>query len=171
MEREPINWELLARQLGSLTTNGEVGDSGVALKAIELLIGEDRLRSTVDYYLEGRPGSELGRFVLWRIHPWSAMRRCYEIYHSDADDESRVSAIELLRVVADNRALSWVEEFLADPNPGIQFWGAGVLDQLLWSSLISPEAGEAYLRKVEEHPSEQVREQGVFIRDYLRSRL
>ena len=98
------------------------------------------------------------------------MQRCYEIYHSDADVETKVSAIELLRVVADRRALAWVEGFLADPNPGIQIWGMGVLDQLLWSRLVDTEECEELLRAGRAHQNEQVRKTEAFIQSYLRER-
>ncbi len=167
---EPIDWERVAQQLGTLTPDGERGSSDDALRAIELLIGEDRLRAAVDYYIAGGRGRELARCVLWQIHPWSAMRRCYEIYRSEADADDRVSAIELLRVVADRRALPWVADFLADPNPGVQAWGAGLLDQLLWSRLVEAEECEDLLRTAEGHPNDAVREKGKLVRGYLRAR-
>ena len=72
----PIDWEELAQELGTLRPDGESGGSDEARRAIELLLGEDRLRQAVDYYVAGRRGSELARHVLWQLHPWSAMQRC-----------------------------------------------------------------------------------------------
>jgi HEAT repeat protein len=163
----PIDWEQLARQLGLLHPDGESSGSGAAQQALELLLGEDRLRAAVDYYISGGPGSELARNVLWMLHPWSAMQYCYEIYRSDADVDTRRSAVELLRVVADRRALPWVQEFLNDPDPGIQSWGAGVLDQMLFAHLVWPEDCADLLQKITEHPNEQVRKTATFIQEYL----
>src|SRR4051812_43307752 len=98
-----IDWKQLGQQLGTLRVDGESGGSSEALRAIELLLGEDQLRAAVDYYVAGHRGCELARSVLWQLHPWSAMQRCYEIYRSDADVGAKVSAVELLRVVADRR--------------------------------------------------------------------
>ena len=128
-----IDWKAIAVQLGTLRAGGESSGSEQARKAIELLLGEDNLRESVDYYISGGPGSELARSVLWLIRPWSAMKYCYDIYKSGRDIESRRMAVELLRVVADGRALGWVVEFLEDENEAIQSWGAGVLGQLICS--------------------------------------
>ena len=133
------------------------------------MIGEDTLRASVDYYIEHRPGSELARLVLWRLRPWSAMSRCWEVFKGLDEIEARRTAVELLRVVADRRALPWISEFLEDTDALIQTWGVGVLDQLLWSELIGQEEAEAVLR-TEQHSNESVRERAEFIRSYLLSR-
>lgn len=166
----PINWEELARHLDLLRPNGECGSSKSALRAIELLLGEENLRATVDYYITHGPGSELARNVLWQLRPWSAMQRCYEIYRSDVDVETRCSAVELLRVVADRRALPWVHEFLNDTHQGIQIWGAGLLDQLLWSELVQPEECVELLEEMSRHPTAGVREKAEWICSFLRER-
>ncbi len=52
----PIDWEALARQLGLLRPDGESSGSDAAMRAIEILLGEDRLRASVDFYVAYRPG-------------------------------------------------------------------------------------------------------------------
>lgn len=166
-----VDWEELAHRVGSIREDGSEGSSTeLARRAIEILLGPDLCRSAVDYYVSGNPGSELARSILWHIHPWSAMERCHEIYNSSADTQLRCRAVELLRVVADERALGWVEDFLEDTDEGIQTWGAGIVDQLLWSDLIDPEDCEAILTKMRNHPNDRVRETHGFIRSYLESR-
>ncbi len=165
---ETIDWKKLAGDLGLLSENGEIGGTEYANRAIELLIGEDRLRAAVDFYVTGRGGSGLARSVLWRIQAWSAMQRCYEIYRSDAPVEIRRSAIELLRVVADHRALGWVKEFLADPDDSVQNMGAGVLDQMIWGGGVQPELCREHLKIAREHPNPNVRETAAFIDEYLK---
>lgn len=169
--KEQINWKELAIQVGSITENGETSGNQFALKALEVLLGENNLRLAVDYYITGRPGSELARSVLWELRPSSAILYCYDIYKSDLPVEVRRSAVELLRVVADKRAVSWVEEFLKDDDAEIQRWGFGVLDQLLWSYLVEPEEVEFLLHEGETHPNIQVRERAEFIRSFLKDRL
>jgi hypothetical protein len=83
-----INWEELATTLGLLINNGERGSSEAARRALELLIGEDALRASVDYYIAGRRGAELARCVLWQLHPWSAMRYCYDIFKGRSTPKS-----------------------------------------------------------------------------------
>src|SRR5215831_16738374 len=118
-----IDWEELATTLGLVIKDGEQVSSEAAKHALELLIGEEALRASVDYYISGRPGAELARSVLWQLHPWSAMKYCYEIFNGPRFLEDRRMAVELVRVVADHRALSWVAEFLDDEDSQIQFWG------------------------------------------------
>src|SRR5262245_34338481 len=113
--QSPIDWETLARTFGSLDENGEHGSSTIAREAIEILIGKERLRDAVDYYVDCRPGYELARMVLWQIRPWCAMERCYEIFMGH-DLERRRAAVELLRVAGDHRVLPWISEFLNDAD-------------------------------------------------------
>ena len=167
---EPIDWHNLAIQLGTLSPNSESGGSDYAIRAIQLLLGEDQLRAAVDYCVQGQPGSELARSVLWHLHPWSAMQRCYEIYRSAESLGDRAYAVNLLNVVADRRALPWISGFLDDPDPDIQAWGVGVLDQLLWSGLIEIEECADLLEKARQHPHPEVRKSAAFIDGYLKMR-
>lgn len=168
--KEQIDWQALALELGTLRENGESSGSDRAREALEILLGEDNLRHAVDYYILGKPGSELARSVLWLLHPFSAMKYCYDIYKSDLPIQARRFAVELLRVIADKRAVNWIDEFLEDSDPEIQAWGAGVLDQLLYSYLVEPEDVEHLLVKAETHDNPGVRERAEFIRSFLDGR-
>ncbi len=170
MAPKDIDWAALARSLGTIRDNGESAGSDVACKALELIIGPPAIRTAVDYYISQNTGAELARHVLWRLRPWSAMQRCYEIYESSDDIDERRSAVELLRVVADARVLPWVERFFDDPDDGIQIWGAGVVDQLLWSNLVDPEDCKQLLDRMATHPNSNVRDTHEFISNYLKSR-
>lgn len=170
-DQPPIDWTELARSSGTLNELGrEFGSSKMAREALERIIGPDVLVSAVDHYVAGAPGSELARSVLWLLHPWSAMQRCYEIYRNATDAEDRRSAVELLRVVADERALPWIQEFLNDSDQGVQAWGAGVVDQLLFSSFVDPaECGEL-LTCMQTHRNALVRETYIDITSHLDER-
>ncbi len=168
-----VDWEALAGQLGAFEGHHhgtEFSSSRMAQQAIEILLEEETLKSAVDYYISGKPGSGLARSVLWQIHPWSAMKYCYDIYKSEEDIEDKRMAIELLRVVGDRRALKWVDEFLDDPDAGIQLWGVGLLDQLLWSNLVEPKEAKTFLKRAKNHTNPQVRETAKFVRKYLKNR-
>jgi hypothetical protein len=165
-----IDWENLATRLGLLTKDGGHCGSDDARRALELIVGEEALRASVDYYIAARPGSELARFVLWQLQPWSAMSYCYEIFRGQSAIETRRMAVELVRVVADRRALPWILEFLEDQDADIQSWGVGVLDQMLWSQRVEPEEAEDLLKKAESHENNAVREQAGFVRGYLLAR-
>jgi hypothetical protein len=170
-EKSPtIDWTALAKQLGTILEQGESGGSEYAYRALEIIIGPENLRAAVDHYVAQQPGYELARSVLRQLHPWSAMVRCREIYLTETDIEVRRDAVELLRVVADRRVLPWIPEFLNDPDEGVQAWGAGVVDQLLWSKRVEPEECEALLSAMSQHPHHRVRELHAFISEYLATR-
>jgi hypothetical protein len=95
------------------------------------------------------------------------MLHCYEVFKSARDIGDRRLAVELVRVVADRRALPWIPEFLTDPDLEIQSWGAGVLDQLTFSELVEPEEAEALLLVMERHENGAVREQAERIRGFM----
>ena len=153
-----INWDEIRTALRSEMPDREPSGDAAARRALEIVLGEDALRASVDYYIARGAASELARSVLWQLRPWSAMLRCRELAQLPNDIETRRSAVEFLRVVADRRVLSWISEFLDDDDPGIQNWGIGVLDQLLFSDLVEPDEAEALLEKAERHENSGVRE-------------
>lgn len=161
-----VDWAGMAERLGAVDRSG----TSFALRALEEIVGKDVFRSAVEHYVSGGRGGELARSVLWHCRPWSAMQRCQELYASDADLDVRRSAVELLRVVADQRALAWIAPYLEDPDPHIQLWGAGVLDQLLWSNLVNVDDCKLLLQAMEIHPNEGVRERHAFVMRYLAQR-
>src|SRR5262245_34932900 len=117
-----IDWKGLAEKLGTLREDGETGGDHLARQAVVELLGEESMRNSVRYYVDYLRGFELARSVLWLLRPAVAREECYRIYKEDPDIDRRRAAIELLRVVADRTTLPLVEEFLGDPDPGIQNW-------------------------------------------------
>ena len=100
------NWENIAIELGAIGENGdECSSSTMAREAIEIILGKDNLKEAVRYYVAHKPGKELLREVLWQLHPYSAMEECYRIFKESNDLDEKIDAVELLRVVADKRAL------------------------------------------------------------------
>jgi hypothetical protein len=165
-----VDWHALAQKLGTLREGGESGGTDLGRQALEVIVGVEALRSAVDYYIAGSPGSELARSVLSLLKPSSAMERCLEIARGEADAESRRSAVELLRMVADERGIGWAAEFLRDEDEGVQVWGAGIVDQLLWSGLADPDDCGQLLEAMERHPNAGVQRQAAFVRSFLASR-
>lgn len=165
------DWNELAVKVGSIQKDGnQYSSTRHAQDALELILGKDFFRNAVDFYVSGRPGAELARSVLWHLTPWTAMQRCHEIYQTRSNAEEKSSAIELLRVCADVRVLPWVEEYLSDENKGVQLWGAGVVDQLLWKELVDFEECESLLSQMKTHTNEQVREMYQWIISFLKDR-
>jgi hypothetical protein len=164
-----IDWELLARELDTFSDDEtgartERGNNSLARQALERIIGPEHFVEAVEHYLYLRPGFELARSVLWVVRPWSAMLRCRRVFETDPDLRRRQRAVELLRVLADQRALPWIADFLADPDPGIQLMGAHVLDQLVFSSLVREHDCTELLDRAGRHPNASVREVASAIR-------
>jgi len=153
------HWEEIAKSLGAISSSGEIGSSHLANEALELILGKDNLQQAVHYYIQQKPGSELLRHLLWQIRPFSAMEECYKVFVTSNDVEDKITAVELLRVIADNRALPWVKEFLTSDIEGVQNWGIGIIDQLLFSRLCNHEDVSDILRDAVKHNNEYVRKQ------------
>ena len=165
--KNPIDWQALAQQLAALHPSSENGGDEPARRALDLIIGEEQLRAAIDHYIAHRPGSELIRSVLRILHSWVATQYCYEVYRSDASLEVRRTAVELLRSIADSRALPWVEEFLANEDEEIQDWGLTLVDQLLFSGRAFPEECVTLLDTAEQHANLHIRTRAAEIRRSL----
>lgn len=165
-----IDWKYIGEKIG-VKNDGPVG-SDDAKKALDLIIGPDNLRAAVDHYVYQKEQSELVRNVLWYLHSEVAMNRCYELYRNNDDLEVRRSAVELLRVVSDQRGVKWVQEFLEDPDEGIQNLGVSMLDQLIWGGGLDHDDPDAkrLLLICHNHTNNHVREQYEFIQSYLKRR-
>ena len=157
-----VNWQGLASQLASVETDSdgarrERGGADLARAALEIVLTPDALVGAVDHCVSLKPGFELARSVLSLLRPWSAMLRCNELFSTARDLEVRRSAVELLRVVADRRVVPWIPMFLADPDPGIQSWGIGILDQLVFSGSIDSEEVRPLIALALAHENNSVR--------------
>ena len=167
MTNPAIDWNALA---GAIGADPDSGGDRIARRAVAHLLGDEAMRQAVDWYVDGRPAAEHARSVLWLLHPPAARERGLEIYRDDPDLTRRRLAVELLRVVATGEDLPLVAVFLADADAGVQNWGIGMLDQLLFSGLADPEDAEPHLRAAEDHVSAYVREKAAEVRAYLADR-
>jgi hypothetical protein len=161
---EDLDWQRVMAAVG----DPQVMSTHLARRAVGVLLGDEKLRAAVDWYVRRREGSELARSVLWLLKPTAAAARCIEIYRSAAPVEHRRMAVELFRVVATAESLPLVGEFLDDPDPDIQAWGIGVLDQILFNRELSyDEDTEPYLLRAEQHSNPSVRTMAASIRGFL----
>lgn len=159
-----IDWQSLAKKLKC----ENFGGTGYAQQALSEILGEEAIIEAVEYYISGRIGSELARSVLWHIHPKVGIEYCYRIYRNkDESTERRRFAVELLRVVADETALKWVPEFLNDPDREIQMWGAGLVDQLLWSHFLEEKDCNEILEIMKDHQNPEVKSRYEFVLRFL----
>jgi hypothetical protein len=159
-----VDWEALARELCTLTDfGGEMGGSDLGAQAIEHILEAEFFEQAVEHYISSKPGFELARSVLLRLKPWSGMKHCYKIFKYSNNLAARRSAVELLRVVGDRKVLGWIPEFLADPDPDIQSWGMGVIDQLLFWELLFDEDVRPILESALNHDNPYIREQAELL--------
>ncbi len=158
-----VDWIALAQSASFSSRPNSIA----ARDAIANLLGDDLMRDAVDaYVVAADAGSELARSVLWQLHPPVAMDRCKELIETSSNPEVRINAVELLRVVADARVLPWISGFLSDPEPGVQFWGVGIVDQLIFSHFVTLEEAEPILRLADASTNTSVREQAAKIRAF-----
>ncbi len=162
-----IDWLKLARDVGSLRDDGESGGTRFAQVALESILGEANIRNAVDLILASPPGNELAMNVLQHIMSWQATEMAYEAYKTSTGARAE-QAVWLIKHIAHPQAQAWIEEFLLDDQ--VAGWGVGVLDQLLWTGRVEPEAVENLLVLAEQHHIANVREQAAFIRSYLEKR-
>jgi hypothetical protein len=164
-----IDWYDLAERLGTITETatgwGESGGTTVAAEALSQILGDDELRCAVDYYVSRRPGMEMAKSVLQLLKPASAMDRCHEIFLAGQDYDDVSFAINLLQYVADPRVLERVPLYLASDNEGAQYWGIGIVDQLVSFGGVELEDARPVLQLALDHQSEKVRERARWIID------
>lgn len=162
-----IDWDEFAVAYG-----GHLGPGGDnrARRALEVILGEQAIRSAVDCILAVRPGAALALDVLSLLRPGIAAEYCHEISISSSDIDARRRAVGLLQDVGDRRALPWLSGYLDDSDSIIQMCGASVLDHLLFLDLVEPQETEGLLKKAQHHENEAVRERAESIRIFLRDR-
>ncbi len=159
--------ELVRIGAGRPNPESTFGDPALARVVLAEWMGEQAFKDLVHAYVRGDPTAELARSVLALVRPAAAMHACYAVFDGDGAIEGRRAAVELLRVVADAQALDWIDQFLDDPDPEIQRWGALVLDRLVYDELVEPEAAEPAISAGEMHENPRVREQMRWIREAL----
>ena len=133
----PIDWEQIASQIGGFESDGReriVGTEG-GRRALEILLGKENLRDSVDYFIDDQPGQFTAEMVLKIARPLAAMERCYEIFRTDTSLNRRAGAVFLLSSFADDKAMPWVREFLSDPERVIRWNGLHVLRYILYGPL------------------------------------
>lgn len=158
-----VNWEELARELGTLREFGEIAGTSPGVQALEQILGEEFFHQAVDFHLSSRPGFELARSVLMCIRSRTAMDYCYRIYKTTTDIEKKRSVVDLLRFISDRRILEWVPEFLANPDEDVQNAGINVIDQLLFWQILHDEDVRSILETALDHSNAYVRKQAKWL--------
>jgi hypothetical protein len=163
--RAPIDWEAVAEAIGALSERGESSSTELAKAALVHLVGPDDLADAVDWYVDWRRGHETVREVLRLLRPDSARRRCLDVWRRGENEQRRMLAVELFRVMACERDLPLVKDFLADRNEGVQSWGISLLDLLMVYGEVDPADVQPYLAIAHSHANVQVRQHAARIAD------
>ena len=163
-----IDWKELAKQVGDLNPDGSERGSGTTSgqRALEILIGEEKLRNAVDCFVSDEPGGFTAEMVLKIIGSEIAMKYCYEIYKTEPGTSRAGSAVFLLGSMADSKALPWVREFLEDGSELIRLNGLRVLQNILYRPLNDADIAIAQelMNKAESDSVASVRERAEQIR-------
>jgi hypothetical protein len=163
-----LDWSDLERQVFGDPVDPSRGmSSGHATRAVELILGEARLRRAVDDYVAGHEARGLIRAVLAHVQPPSAMFRCVEVCRTAAAPATRRAAVELLTAIADRSVLPGLDELLGDADEEIRALGLDALDALLRGDVVWPEDCEERLPRLADHPDARVRAKVAALRDYL----
>ena len=167
------NWENIGLKVGSLDGNKniELGGNDLAKKAIEEILGEEWIKTTVDHIIQVKRGSELAMNCLRLLELEKATIYAYEIYKK-SDGEQAAEAVWLIKQIANPKAFKWVEEFINDPN--VITWGFGLLDQLLWTENIyyndHKEQVDSLFLLALKNSNNQLQEDVDFVKKYLNER-
>ncbi|HEV8578899.1 MAG TPA: hypothetical protein VGX68_07420 [Thermoanaerobaculia bacterium] len=165
-----IDWEDLAREVGSLSEQGEVGGTAYARRALIAILGDSEILSAVQVFIGAGPGSELVRNVLMFLKPRGAMEECFRIFRESQHAQERHLAMALLASIADRSAVRWLDEFLDDSDAVVQSWAARLLFELILEGEVEEAEVEEWVTKSERHPNHVVQEIAQQIREEYRTR-
>lgn len=170
------DWKRIGIKIGILTEE-DTFDKGCstkdAKKALEIILGKEWIKQSVDIALTIEPGAELAMSSLKLLSSELAVDYAYSIYKSDTDPERKRMAVWLIKHLAIEKSYQWVEEFLNDKN--VIGWGLDVLDQLLWREVIYYEDVSEKVNHLFElaikNSNGGLEESVDFIKEYLQERL
>ncbi len=158
-----IDWEQLAREVGSLSEGSEIGGLEYARAAVTAVLGDAEIMGAVHTFLDLGPGSELARNVLAMLRPSSALQECYRLFRESSDLEDRRLAVALISHIADIAVLDWIDNFLDDPDAEIQSWGARALLELVYDFDLEELDARRLIAKARNHENQKVRETASII--------
>ena len=168
------DWEKIGEIVGSLDGNKniELGGNDLAKKAIEEILGEEWIKTTVDHIVQVKRGSELAMNCLRLLESEKATIYAYDIY-KNSNGEKASEAVWLIKQIANHISFKWIEEFLNDPN--VMTLGFGLLDQLLWTENIfyndNKEKVDSLFRLALKNSNNQLQVDVDFVKKYLSDRV
>jgi hypothetical protein len=157
---QDLDWVALGKAVDSLKEQGESVNLQKARAALDLIVGKDVCQNAVEHYVSGGRSSELACKVLRLFRSRFAAEYCYNIFKSNRPLQNQRLAVCLLRDLCDHGALPWIKEFLVSPDPDIQYWGADILNQMLWDKIVYPDDRDFIetLSLLKQHTNKKIRE-------------
>lgn len=167
-----MSWSELIAQAPPRDPHQAFGDPAQARAALVGLLGEQTIANAVRAYVEGSPQAELARSLLELLAPPAAAEACRALLFDQADvpAPARQAACELLRVVADERALAWAEALIDDEDREVARLAMALVDRLLISGQVAPEQVDALVERAERSRDDGLREQARLTREELQRR-
>jgi hypothetical protein len=154
-----INWESLANEtVGTMGDQNCLDGAALSARALEVILGEDFFRDAVEVVLKEGEESELARCILKTIRSTIAMKYCYEIFKTSDDVDRSISALALIRWIANSGVIQWIPELLSSSEPDVQNCAVAIIDQMLWSHILDYDNLKPMLVSSLSHPREYVRE-------------
>lgn len=149
-----VNWQDLENQILSSSDELNVSPDCVT-RALEVLLGDDFLKSAVQQCIKGLPQAELARQILVRVRSSVAMDFCYRIYQESSDFNERIEALGLLRWIANKSIIKWIPEFLNHADKDVRSCGVAIVDQMLFKKIIYYEDIEEILSSTLNHTKDK----------------
>jgi hypothetical protein len=148
-----IDWTALARELGTIseTEHGwnESGGHDVGQRAIVRMLGPHVAMSAVRAYVDGERGCELARSVLLVLRAPEAADDAWRIFRESTCDDERERAIELLRALADPRALPWYDEVVGTSHRRSErYWAADGVAELAAHARLDRATEDAWIERL-----------------------
>ena len=165
---EQVDWIALAQTVGafSLSDTTESYSSAMAPIALDHILGDTFLHDAVECCLDLRRGWGVAELVLIRLESPTAMQYCYTVYTTADDPSRRTAAAGLLGTIGNHQAASYIRQFLADPEIGVQQAGMKLLRRWMHYTMDDPGMLEQ-LVQAEQHASPAIREEAQHIRSFI----
>ncbi|MDO6432622.1 hypothetical protein Q4E93_18600 [Flavitalea sp. BT771] len=162
------DWAEIGRQIGSIREDGEAGGDDYATAAFETILGDEWITATVEYSISMKRGQEVAMNCLRLLRSEKAVLYAYQIYKSSTGERAS-QAVWFIKQMANPISISWIEEFLNDPN--VIEWGLGVLDKLLWGEEMPyDEKAKSLLDLAVTNSNGILQEHVNFIKEYIAER-
>jgi HEAT repeat protein len=168
-----IDWNQINHEAGGIDGLGNelplgMQDGG---RVIELILGEDNIRSAVECWADRLHGAFAAQAFLRIARSRLAMEHCYQIYKANPNSSRANRAVYLLSEIAESEALPMMAEIINDPDFNHRWHCVIAMEQILSGPIDDEEIeiAKAILSKGESDTSPRLRERAAEIRERLKN--